>query len=452
MLRAFNNLIYTTAVYVVAPLALIVLWIFVLLYALFSGKKRERPRLVWGPIPIISNKYWSNALNKAGYQSQTLMFAFFSSINKQDDFDVNIYSLVNLHWGPLQRLFNHVISPYLAFIYAVARFDIFHHSFHGGFIGKTPLWRSESYLLKFAGKRIIITPFGEDAYLYSRLIDPSLRHVLLSYMKRRALVEVRVQKRVNYWTKNADIIIAGFMIDGIGRWDLLPFQPVVIDTALWKSRQVYSETDGRNGVVKIIHTPNSRNFKGTEFLLQAMEELRAEGLKIELILVEGKQNEEVRLLMAEEADILAEQFIATAYAMSGIEGMASGVATLANLELEDYTRLFRRYSYLNECPILSTTPETLKENLRVLITNPHLREELGRAGRRYVEKYHSEATAQYMFGSIYDKIWAGKEVDLINLFHPLISEYNRCNQPVKHPLIENRLPASYFTDAETSVS
>jgi glycosyltransferase involved in cell wall biosynthesis len=172
---------------------------------------------------------------------------------------------------------------------------------------------------------------------------------------------------------------------------------------------------------------------------------------MKLLLIEGKQNEEVRRIMRDEADILAEQFIDTHYALSGIEGMASGLPVLANLDYELYTRLFRRYSYLNECPILSTSPETLQDNLRLLVTNPCLRENLGRAGRQYVEKYHSEKTAQYMFGAIYDKIWYGKELDLMNLFHPLMSEYNLRN-PVQHPLIENKLPASYFIDVANVVS
>jgi hypothetical protein len=73
-----------------------------------------------------------------------------------------------------------------------------------------------------------------------------------------------------------------------------------------------------------------------------------------------------------------------------------------------------------------------------------LREELGIAGRLYVEKYHSEVTTQYMFESIYQKIWFNKEVDLMNLFHPLKSEYNKTKPFVKHPLVENCLPLHYL--------
>jgi glycosyltransferase involved in cell wall biosynthesis len=189
----------------------------------------------------------------------------------------------------------------------------------------------------------------------------------------------------------------------------------------------------------VLHTPNHRAFKGTEFLLRAVEELQREGLRIELVLLERVPNEVVRQTM-QEVDILAEQFIASIYGLSGIEGMASGLPVIVNLGSEPHTRPFRRYSYLDECPALSTSPETITANLRRLVTDPALRETLGRAGRRYVEKYHSFATAQYMFGAIYRRILEGEDIDLLHLFHPLGSPYVAATPRIEHPLIENRLP------------
>jgi glycosyltransferase involved in cell wall biosynthesis len=436
--------------YTVAFTALLIIPIYICIYRLFEGK-REHPRLVWGAIPIINNQYWSNALTKSGFYSKTLMFSYQSVINTREDFDLDAYRLLTFRWSLLQKIFSYLLSPYAAFLYAIWRFDIFHHSFRGGFLGDTLLWRLEAQWLRLAGKKTVIIPYGADAYMYSKIIDPSLRQALLLYSTYFVGAEAQIRQRVDYWIKHADVVMTGALIDGMGRWDLIPFNMLTIDTELWQARKFYSDADGKNRAVTILHAPNHRGFKGTEFLGKAVRELQGEGLKIELIVLEKKQNEVVRRLMA-EADILAEQFIAPVYAMNGIEGMASGLPVLANLENEVYTRLFRRYSYLNECPILSTTPETLKHNLRVLVTNPRLREELGRGGRHYVEKYHSEKTAQYMFGAIYDKIWHGKDVDLLNLFHPLLSEYNGRQPLVRHPLIENKLPASYFIDVANFVS
>ena len=43
---------------------------------------------------------------------------------------------------------------------------------------------------------------------------------------------------------------------------------------------------------------------------------------------------------------------------------------------------------------------------------------------------------------IYDKIWYGKDVDLLNLYHPLNpNSYNNLTDKIKHPLFENKLPS-----------
>ena len=281
-------------------------------------------------------------------------------------------------------------------------------------------------------------PYGADAYMYSKLADTSLRYGLLASYPNFARMEDRIEKRVRHWTKHADVVIVGLMIDGMSRWDVTTGQVLAIDTRSWERRVSYSGNDGVTGSVKIIHTPNHPAFKGTEFLIHAVAQLKQEGFLVDLILLEGVQNEKVKELM-QTADILAEQFIFTGYALSGVEGMASGLPVLANLDHEAYTHVFRRYAFLDECPILSSPPERLANNLRLLIRNPALREELGRAGRAYVEKYHSYAAAQYLFGSIYRK-FDGEEVDLINLFHPLKSAYNRGSPRIAHPLVNSRLP------------
>ena len=190
-------------------------------------------------------------------------------------------------------------------------------------------------------------------------------------------------------------------------------------------------------VRKILHTPNHRIVKGTEFLIASVKELRAEGLKVELDLLEGVSNNIIRSRMR-EADILADQFVLTGYALSACEGMASGLPVMSNVENETLTRVFRRYSFLDECPILSTSPESLKSNLRALVTRPKLREELGRAGRAFIEKYHSIESGRYLFRHVYDRLLHGSTSDLMNLYHPLHSPH--VNLPrIEHRLCENRL-------------
>jgi glycosyltransferase involved in cell wall biosynthesis len=411
------------------------LYVFPVLFLCFVVKNR-RKELLWGPTPIISNKYWSRAMRDAGWDSKTLMYAYIRSINQREDYDLLFEDVVPRWVFP--RTVGKALADYFALLYMIQNASAVHLPFSGGPLGETRLWRLEAYLFRRAGIRTVVMAYGADAYMYSRVSDPSLRHGLLLSYPRFARTESQIARRVRYWAEHADIILCGPMIDGMSRWDVPMFSVISIDTEEWTPKPTSSWYNGTDGPVKVIHTPNHRGFKGTEFLVQAVEELKAEGLKVELVLLEGVQNSEVRRLM-QEADILAEQFI-QGYALSAIEGMASGLPVMSNLESEHYTRAFRRYAFLNECPIVSTSPETLKRNLRALVTDPALREQLGRAGRQYVEKYHSYETARYLFGSIYEKILGGKDVDLMNLFHPLKSEYNRRRPLVEHPLVESRLP------------
>ena len=141
---------------------------------------------------------------------------------------------------------------------------------------------------------------------------------------------------------------------------------------------------------------------------------------------------------------MIDQLIIGYYGLAAVEGMSIGTPVICNMENKEFTTVFRRYSFLNECPIVSATPENIKDVLRILIAHPKLRKELGRAGRQYVEKYHSYKTAQYMFGAIYAKIIDNKDVDLINLFHPILSEYNNSTPLIQHSLKNNQIPEKYF--------
>jgi glycosyltransferase involved in cell wall biosynthesis len=401
-----------------------------------------RTTLYWGPTAIISNSYWSRAMKEGGWDSKTLMWDV-SHINHASDFDLLVENVMPswLVFKDREEMFSHAYLPHmLAFLHVIRHASVIHVPVTGSFLGMTRLWPHETVLFRRAGVKTVLLPYGGDYYCYSRVEDPCVRYGLLANYPELARKESDTQARLSHWQQGADCVLSGYMVDAMGRWDVTTFNFFHIDTRLWPAAQEYSKADGRNGPVSVVHTPNHRGFKGTEFLLQAAEDLRAEGLQIDLRLLERVPNSEVRRVM-QQSDILAEQFIATAYAMSGMEGMACGLPVMANLESEYYTKVFRRYSFLNECPILSTKPETLKHHLRLLVTRPDLRAELGRAGRAYVEKYHSFEAARHLFGSIYDRILHGKEVDLINLFHPLTSESARSRPPVPHPLVENRLPA-----------
>lgn len=402
-----------------------------------KGPRADRPRLFWGTTPIINNKYFSNALKELGFKSDVVVSEYYS-INNKEDFDFYYEDILNQY--NLPKFIRELFSNWILIDYALKNYDIFHIPYHGNFLGNTKYWNKEAYIFQSCNKKIIMIPYGGDSFMYSKIKSSSQQHALLINYPQAAKNESDIERKFKYWQSKADCCMGGGMIDGFGRWDTLAVNFLSIDTTIWRPKIRYNLKDGVEGAVTIIHTPNHRGVKGTEFILKAIDELKSEGILINLILIENRKNDEVKKILLEEADILIEQLIMIGHGLSAIEGMATGVPVLSNLDDKNFSDLFNRYSFLNECPILSTTPENIKQNLKILIKNPALRKTLGIASRKYVEKYHSNITSQYLFEKVYDKIWFNKNVDLINMFHPLLpNSYNNQSPRIEHPLFENKI-------------
>lgn len=382
--------------------------------------KIQKPRLVFGPLPIINNKYWALSLYQKGYIAKTIVFNYYN-INKREDFDI-YYDDFHVRWlGKLNKLW----VDYVVFFYAILNFDIFHFSFDGGFL-QTRFFarRLEFFCYKILGKKTIILPYGGDIYLYSKIIDIPWKQSLIINYPENGKNEQLIKARIEFIQKNADFIVA--YIDYVyilSYWHMLTVGAYIIDEDIWYSDARRSGHNGKNGTVKIAHAPNHRGVKGTEFVLDAIENLKKKGYSIELVLIEKKKNDEVKEIL-KECDILIDQ-LNLGYALNAIEGMALSLPVITNLTNESYTKVFKQYAFLDECPLVSTDYAGLEDTLAKLIENPELRREKGSAGRKYIEKYHSKKTAFLMFENIYKKLWDGVELDLINYFHPKIGKYHK---------------------------
>jgi len=431
MFISTKNLILKLAIWMVSNLFVIIAFFFALYVNFFFKRIGKKPRIVWGSDPIINNSYWSKSMQQIGYISETFTTDFYSLINKRSDWDIILSEKYNWIIYPLK--------PYFAFIECLFKYDLFVLPFNGFFVGFTPVRFLQDKILKLANKKIIVIPYGSDSYVYRRIRSTSTLHGLMMSYPRSSRVQNKIAKNVDYWIKNADVVLPGTMgPDGFGRWDVLAPSSLCIDLNLWSKSIKNSVADGKEMKVVIAHCPNHKGFKGSEFIERAICTLKEEGYSIEYLILEKVQNNEIRRLFNEHVDILVEQIICTGHGFNAIEGMASGLPTISNLENEDYILPFRRWSFFNECPLVSGTPENLVDVLRKLISRPELRRELGRAGREYVEKYHGFDSAQYLFTNIINYIY-GKKDSLINLYHPIFGDYTNRSPKIKHPLVNNRI-------------
>lgn len=424
--------IYAVFCYMLLPVFFAVFTVLAVL-ARYVGKKGRLRRLVWGDAPIINNGYWARAMRKAGYTSFSYTDGFCSTINDRKDYDFVLHDRFSR--AP------HFLKYYLGFVETLFSYDVFFISFNGFFLGKTPYWFLESFFFRIARKKVIMIPFGLDSYVYRRVGSTAVSHGLQASIPRRAREQGLVARRVDFWCERADCVIPGFIgFDGLGRWDVLLGSQLFIDDALWKPSSRLSMANGaEGGTVYVAHSPNFRGFKGSEFVIEAVRILQEEGLKVELVLIEGMQNAFVKEKFENDVDLLVEQLIISGHGLNAIEGMASGLPVVCNLEEERYILPLRRWSFFSECPIASASPESLVNVLRRLVMNPTLRHDLGRAGREYVEKYHSYDAADFFFSAVLDYVYGDRDT-LANFCHPLFGDFVVRKAKVVHPLKNGRFP------------
>ncbi len=370
-------------------LVMTVWWPWLSLQRVLLGR-HDRPRIIWGPTPIINISTNAAADRVHGYQSDTLVYRPYY-ITK--DFTYNLEP-----WWRIKPLA--LLIPWAVFLWATLRYDIFQLYFDGGFLNRTIGKRLEMPLLKLLGKKIIVSAFGADVRVQRTtqalgpyqccmdcpaprlacICDESAAARNLAHVHRYADVTLSMGDMIEY-TPGSRNDVYYWAID-LKKW---PFVGVSLTSS----------------PVKILHAPNHPHFKGTRFLVACVEQLRRDGYDVELVLVQDLTNEEA-MEEYKKADIVADQFIIGWHGNFAVEAMALGKPVVAYIRKPDV--------YLPSglaCPIVSANPDQLRDALIRLATQPQVRFDLGVQGRRYVEQVFSlEAVGSRMDG-IYRELCGG---------------------------------------------
>jgi glycosyltransferase involved in cell wall biosynthesis len=394
-LRGLINSFFNLMGLIIFPLWLTMFLISILPIRISQAKKRKqnvKPRIVWGPTCSLNNLYWSAAVNKHGYYSRTLAYSF------------DRYSSPSIFDYYMPRFFPHplrILMPYMVFLWVAWKFEIFHFYFNvEGYLCPTWFKYFEYPLLKLLGKKLVVASYGSDVQR-SSVIRGKYKYSIEKFMPKEK-AERSILRNILFTSRWADFIFTG--------GDCFVFVPAydfcadLLAIDLNRLIPNYPTPNNPNAI-KICHATGHRHLKGTEYIISVCEELKQEGYDIELVLVEGLKNN-VALEIYKQADIVVDQLLIGAYGMFAIEAMALGKPVLAHLN-EDVIQM---NVGMKECPIVNTSPDNLKENLRMLIENPELRAELGHRSRVYVEKYHSYEYIGGIFDKIYRKIWFGEEL------------------------------------------
>ena len=242
-------------------------------------------------------------------------------------------------------------------------------------------------LLKAMGKKIAVVTNGCDVRHYSANEKNAKRdgftyHFCLDCELRKDCSLSLKKKKVEMIERYADYIFAYPMY---GSLFSRPFSRPVLPIDLSAFR--FSCTPTGNPLV--IHAPTNRSLKGTKYILEAVERLTREGHSFRFLLCENMTNRQTREKLA-ESEIVVDQVLGRGHGLFALEALACG-----NVVLNHATP--GRYGFPPDQPFIVTTPDTVYDNLKMVLENPELRWEKAREGRAYVEKYHGHVDVARAF-------------------------------------------------------
>ena len=395
-MSAFRRTVWKVAQILSAPPFLLFALLVIVPHSRLS-RRRIRPNIVWGGTPIINIKYGAKADRLYGYKSDTLVFTQ-ATINSKYDYDfVFDRFFQDRGWGHsmVRDAFLGLLSPYYLFTKAAWNYDIFRFYFDGGFLTYTALAPLEPWLLHLAGKKIIVVPYGGDARLESQTRQHPISFCMDCSPETRTCNEKKIARFVKRLSAQADIVLGcADIVDVLPNHEGIWQYP--IDLSGWQP--VPARVLPRP--VRVVHATNHRKYKGTHFLIDAVESLKADGYPVELVLVEKMKTDEAKAVY-QSADIIADQFIGGAYALFAIEGMALGKPVLCYLRDD----LYALHPEWDECPIYNTSPYTIKEHILRLIQDDNLRVAIGARGPAYVQKWHSLEAVGKADDEMYRELW-----------------------------------------------
>ncbi|KKH95120.1 hypothetical protein EO95_00705 [Methanosarcina sp. 1.H.T.1A.1] len=184
--------------------------------------------------------------------------------------------------------------------------------------------------------------------------------------------------------------------------DLLDYSP----DAIWIPNCIpwhgLSKVNRNDDKIIIGHAPTNRFYKGTEYFLEAMDQLKKEYPNVDCLLIENKPHQEVMQLL-QTCDIVVDSVGFYDKRQVGWYGVLTNEAQQMGIPCCTWIKPGLE-PYLEEpSGIVNVTKDNLKQRLEELIRDENLRENLGRSGRKYVEKVHNNKVLCQKFLTLYKR-------------------------------------------------
>lgn len=335
-------------------------------------------RSVWSGTPIFYLAFCAAAEKKLGINSISLVI---SNYYIADHYDYNLSK-----WCPSWLPSGFLAGP--VFVWACIFSDRLHFYCDRGFCSPlTPFRfnRLEIITYKIIGIEVFLWTYGGDVRcrgITKSLGEPNCCTDCEMPMVACICDDTLQKRQMNFLSRNVKAICSmGDMIEYTpGSYNNLWFWPINFDNPKYEPNY---PNPNSSEPLRIVHAPNHRMFKGTRFLISAVDELRQQGVEIDLILVEKVPNEEA-LDIYRSADVIFDQCMIGWHGYFALEAMALGKPVLCFIRKPDI--------YLcapDECPIVKINYNNIAEALLKIHNDRCLAYNLGVSGRNYVCKHFS---------------------------------------------------------------
>jgi glycosyltransferase involved in cell wall biosynthesis len=251
--------------------------------------------------------------------------------------------------------------------------------------------------LKRAGKRIVVTYQGDDARQSDYL---------------RSHFDIHPADEAGYYSPGSDRL-KRWRIEAFSRWAdaIFALNPDLLHVLPPRARFLpYANVDpsrfqpvvpGTRGLPVLLHAPSHQGVKGTRFIMEAVDRLKAEGVAFEFLLLRDLPHEEAMQLYR-RADLLVDQLLVGWYGGLAVELMALGKPVIAYIRTGDLASL--PDGMRDSLPLIHSTPATVYEVLKEWLTRR--RAELGAVGarsREFVETWHDPRKIAAQTKAVYER-------------------------------------------------
>jgi glycosyltransferase involved in cell wall biosynthesis len=269
-------------------------------------------------------------------------------------------------WFPL---LGNTRDPFLFFKW-LKEFDLFHYHkspyLPGGLDIKFLKNNSKPFVVEFWGSDIRLQNLEKKRNPY--------------FVGDNADNQKRKRTRLRFWSENTDEVIFS---DHSADIFLKPyFKKIhVVGQRVDTDRYTPNYPSPLTASPKIMHAPSVKATKGTQYIRQAIEDLKKAGLDFEYIEVFGISHEEA-VQMYSMADIIIDQLMMGSHGAFACEAMALGKPVICYI-LDELLS-----TYPPGFPIINANPGTIVEVLEEIICSPEKRYEIGKKSRKYAEEVH----------------------------------------------------------------